>query len=73
MFSRSYSVQEPDGMLGDVHKASAWPMPEALFEEIKAVRWDTNQMPPDLLAKLDALYQTRRAHALRVADGWQRS
>lgn len=47
LFGRCYSVVEPDGELGDTHRASAWPITAETFEAARVAGWDVARMAPD--------------------------
>lgn len=38
-FSRAFSTMEPEGMLGDTHKANLWPISEEDFKEAQVTGW----------------------------------
>ena len=45
LYARCYSVIEPDGELGDTHRASAWPISKELFKAAESVGWDVWRLP----------------------------
>lgn len=40
MFGTAYSIWEPQGELGDTHRANMWPITEPQFEMARAVDWN---------------------------------
>ena len=63
MFGPAYSVIEPEGELGDTHRANLWPITRSQFLEAQSVGWVPGRVP-GLYTWLSAAYEAYRAHVL---------
>jgi len=68
LYGPHYSVAVPDGELGSTHRAGAWPINAALFEQAGACRWDIRAMDDALRDGIGQLYERLRHHLLSTRN-----
>lgn len=66
MYSRSFSVNYPDGELGDTHRANLWPLPVSVYDAASKVGWDHKRLHQDQALLLVEVFSNWRAHESAV-------
>ena len=66
LFGRAYSVAEPDGELGDTHRANMWPITEQQFDEARQAAWNPSRIVPGMFSWLAEAYSHYRAYLLSI-------
>lgn len=68
LFGRYYSVVEPTGELGSLHRSRVWPTSELLFLAAQQAQWRISELRPAEFTELNAAYQAFAAHVRSFAD-----
>lgn len=64
MNSIAYSVLEPDGEYGDIHRANLWPIDEDLFHACAEARWKIENLDMGAKINLSIAFEQWRHHEL---------
>lgn len=62
MYGTAYDRFNPDGELGNTHKAHVWPIEERLFNAAAEARWDIRLLPASGKVLLEIAFRAMRAH-----------
>jgi hypothetical protein len=62
MWGMAYSVLEPEGELGNTHRANLWPIEERVFNAARDAEWDPERFPEWVLILLQEAARAWRSH-----------